>query len=93
MKIGVTPPGSSTHFMAAYMMAQAGLKADDASFIGTGADLDRGRRGAPRRDRRHRQLDPMITMMESEKLVKVVADTRTAEGTQAGLWRRRIRAA
>src|SRR5258707_6135418 len=37
MKIGVTAPGSSTHFMVLYMMAQAGLKADDAVFIGTGS--------------------------------------------------------
>src|SRR6266480_729361 len=35
MKIGVTAPGSSTHFMVLYMMAQAGVKADEASFIGT----------------------------------------------------------
>ena len=34
MKIGVTAPGSSTHFMAAYMMVRNGLKPDDASFIG-----------------------------------------------------------
>src|ERR1043165_6775720 len=37
MKIGVTAPGSSTHFMVLYMMAQVGLKADDAVFIGTGS--------------------------------------------------------
>ena len=37
MKIGVTAPGSSTHFMVLYMMAQAGLKAEDASFIGAGS--------------------------------------------------------
>ena len=37
MKIGVTAPGSSTHFMVLYMMAQAGLKPEDASFIGTGS--------------------------------------------------------
>src|SRR5438270_3821197 len=37
MKIGVTAPGSSTHFMVLYMMAQAGLNADDAVCIGTGA--------------------------------------------------------
>ena len=36
MKIGVTSPGSATHFMAAYMLVRAGFKADDASFIGTG---------------------------------------------------------
>src|SRR5256885_13551260 len=37
MKIGVTAPGSSTHFMVLYMMSQAGLKPEDASFIGTGS--------------------------------------------------------
>src|SRR6266478_4590822 len=37
MKIGVTAPGSSTHFMVLYMMAQAGLKPADAVFIGTGS--------------------------------------------------------
>src|SRR5215212_6260323 len=37
MKVGVTAPGSSTHFMVLYMMAQAGLKPDDAVFIGTGS--------------------------------------------------------
>ena len=36
LKIGVTSPGSSTHFMAAYMLVRNGLKADDASFLGTG---------------------------------------------------------
>jgi len=32
-----TAPGSSTHFMVLYMMTQAGLKPEDASFIGTGS--------------------------------------------------------
>jgi NitT/TauT family transport system substrate-binding protein len=36
LKIGVTSPGSSTHFMAAYMLVRSGLKPDDASFVGTG---------------------------------------------------------
>ena len=36
MKIGITAPGSSTHFMALYLMSRAGLKAGDASFIGSG---------------------------------------------------------
>jgi sulfonate transport system substrate-binding protein len=37
MKIGVTAPGSGTHFMALQYMIENGLKADDASFIGVGA--------------------------------------------------------
>ena len=56
MKIGVTSPGSSTHFMAAYMMVRAGLKAGRRLVHRHRRHLDRGRGGAPRRDRRHRQL-------------------------------------
>src|SRR5262245_3091908 len=37
MKIGVTAPGSSTHFMVQYLMVRNGLRADDASFVGVGA--------------------------------------------------------
>src|SRR5262245_12309898 len=36
MKIGITAPGSSTHFMARYLLARNGLKEDDAAFIGIG---------------------------------------------------------
>jgi NitT/TauT family transport system substrate-binding protein len=83
LKIGVTSPGSSTHFMAAYMLVRSGLKADDASFIGTGvtstavAAAKRGEIDAIV------SSDPMMSLMQSEGLVKVVADTRTLEGTQA----------
>src|SRR5262249_38097307 len=36
MKIGVTAPGSSTNFFVMYLMAKAGLKPTDASYIGVG---------------------------------------------------------
>jgi NitT/TauT family transport system substrate-binding protein len=83
LKIGVTSPGSSTHFMAAYMMVRNGLKQDDASFVGTGTTSTAV--AAARRAEIDAIVssDPMMTMMESDKLVKVVADTRTADGTKA----------
>jgi NitT/TauT family transport system substrate-binding protein len=82
MKIGITAPGSSTHFMARYLMAQAGLKPDDAAFIGTGtgqtavAAVRRGEIDALI------NVDPVISLLESEGGIKVVADTRTLEGTR-----------
>jgi NitT/TauT family transport system substrate-binding protein len=82
MKIGVTAPGSSTHFMALHLMTAAGLKPDDASFIGVGAGstavaaIRRGEIDALV------NVDPVINLLESEKLIKVVADTRTLEGTR-----------
>lgn len=83
LKIGVTSPGSSTHFMAAYMLVRAGFKVDDASFVGTGTTSTAV--AAARRAEIDAIVssDPMMTLMESEKLVTVVADTRTPEGTQA----------
>ena len=81
MKIGVTAPGSSTHFMVLYMMAQVGLKPDDAVFIGTGsggtvvAAVQHGEVDAIS------NADPMITKLDRDGLIKIVADTRTLEGT------------
>jgi NitT/TauT family transport system substrate-binding protein len=81
MKIGVTAPGSSTHFMVLYMMAQAGMKPDDASFIGTGSG------GTVVAAVQHGEVDgisnaePMITKLDKDGLIKIVADTRTLEGT------------
>jgi NitT/TauT family transport system substrate-binding protein len=83
LKIGVTAPGSSTHFMVLYMMTQAGLKPDDASFIGTGsgntvvAAVKRGEVDAIS------NADPMINILDRDGAVKIVADTRTLEGTKA----------
>jgi NitT/TauT family transport system substrate-binding protein len=83
LKIGVTSPGSSTHFMAAYMLVRSGLKPDDASFIGTGVTSTAV--AAARRAEIDAIVssDPMMSVMQSEGLVNVVADTRTAAGTQS----------
>jgi len=83
LKIGVTSPGSSTHFMAAYMLVRSGLKPDDASFIGTGVTSTAV--AAARRAEIDAIVssDPMMSLMQSDGLVNVVADTRTAAGTQA----------
>jgi NitT/TauT family transport system substrate-binding protein len=83
MKIGVSAPGSGTHFMVLQYMIENGLKADDASFIGIGvsttavAAVKNGAVDAIV------NVDPTMSMLQSLGLIKVVADTRTPEGTQA----------
>ena len=69
--------------MARYLMAQAGLKDDDASFIGIGAGPTAV--AAARRGEIDAlvNVDPVISVLESDKTIKVVADTRTLEGTRA----------
>jgi NitT/TauT family transport system substrate-binding protein len=82
MKIGITAPGSSTHFMALHMMAQAGLKPDDASFIAVGAGATAV--AAVRRGEIDAviNVDPVISQLENEKVIRIVADTRTEQGTR-----------
>jgi NitT/TauT family transport system substrate-binding protein len=82
-KIGVSAPGSSTNFFVMYLMSKAGLKPSDASYIGVGigpsavAAMKRGEIDAIS------NLDPMMTKLEQEGDITVVADSRTEEGTRA----------
>src|SRR5215470_19390496 len=83
LRIGVTSPGSSTHLMAAFMLVRGGLKADDASFVATGVTSTAV--AAARRGEIDAIVssDPMMSLMQADGLVKVVADTRTPEGTES----------
>ena len=55
LKIGVTAPGSSTHFFVLYLMAKAGLSPNDATFVGRRRRRGGGRRDEERRNRRDLQ--------------------------------------
>jgi NitT/TauT family transport system substrate-binding protein len=83
MKIGVTAPGSSTNFFVMYLMSKAGLKPADASYIGVGtgpsavAAIQKGELDAIS------NIDPVITKLEQDGSIKVVAETRTEQGTRA----------
>ena len=80
-KIGVTAPGSSTSIMASFVLAKAGLKPTDVSFIGVGAAA--GALSALRSGQIDAiaNLDPVISMLEQKNEIKVVADTRTLKDT------------
>jgi NitT/TauT family transport system substrate-binding protein len=75
-KIGVTAPGSSTNVMANFVLAKAGLKPSDVSFIGVGASS--GAVAAMRSGQidAMSNLDPVITLLARSGDLKVVADTR-----------------
>jgi NitT/TauT family transport system substrate-binding protein len=66
-----------------YLMAKAGLKPADAAYIGVGigpsviAAIKRGDIDAVS------NLDPMMTKLEMDGDIKVVADSRSEEGTRA----------
>ena len=75
-KIGVSAPGSSTNVMANFVLAKAGLKPSDVSFIGVGAS--QGAMAAMRTGQIDAisNLDPVITLLQRSGDLKIVADTR-----------------
>jgi NitT/TauT family transport system substrate-binding protein len=82
LKVGVSAPGSSTNMVINYVLAQGGLKPTDVAIIGVGqgatviAAIEQGRVDVVS------QTDPAVTMLEKDGKVKVIAETRTLEGTQ-----------
>ena len=80
MKVGVTAPGSSTHMAVQNLVVKAGLKPDDFSAILVGASA--GAVAAMKRGNIDAisNLDPVITKLETDGDIVVIADTRTAKG-------------
>ena len=75
-KIGVTAPGSSTNVLANFVLAKAGLKPSDVSFVGVGAGS--GAVAAMRAGQidAMSNLDPVITLLMRSGDMKIVTDTR-----------------
>jgi NitT/TauT family transport system substrate-binding protein len=82
-KIGVTAPGSSTHFFVMYLMSKAGLKPTDASYIGVGASASAVAAMKKGEIDAIANVDPMITRLQQDGDIKIIADSRTEEGTRA----------
>jgi len=82
MKVGVTAPGSSTHMAVQNLAVKAGLKPDDFAAILVGASA--GAVAAMKKGNIDAisNLDPVITKLETDGDIVVVADTRTAKGMQ-----------
>src|SRR5215469_5381622 len=81
-KIAVTAPGSSTALFTTYLIAKAGLKPDDVVFVGVG-----GGPGAVAAFKSGgvdaiANLEPVISTLERDGLLSILADTRTEEGTK-----------
>lgn len=75
-KIGVTAPGSSTNIMSNFVLAKAGLKPSDVSYVGVGAA--QGAVAALRAGQIDAisNLDPVITMLARSNDIQIISDTR-----------------
>jgi len=83
LKVGVSAPGSSTHNLVKQLLSKAGLDPNkDVAVIGVGLGatalnaLKSGQIDAIS------NTDPLMTSLEQDKAIKVIADTRTLKGTE-----------
>jgi NitT/TauT family transport system substrate-binding protein len=83
MKIGVSAPGSSTHNLVKQLLTKAGLDPNkDVAIVGAGigagaiAAMKSGQIDAIS------NVDPVITKLEMDGDVTIIADTRSLKGTQ-----------
>jgi NitT/TauT family transport system substrate-binding protein len=79
-KIGVSAPGSATHFFVNALIGKEGLKPEDVSIISVGAGptavaaIKRGEIDAIS------NVDPAMSKLEQDGDIVLLADTRTEEG-------------
>lgn len=82
MKIGVSAPGSSTHMIVNHLLSKGGLTSADVSIIGVGtsaaavAAIMQGEIDAIINS------DPVMTKLEADNAVTLIAETRTRKGTE-----------
>jgi NitT/TauT family transport system substrate-binding protein len=82
MKIGVSAPGSSTHMIVSHLLSKGGLTSNDVSIIGVGtsagavAAIEKGEIDAIINS------DPVMTKLEADGVIKIIAETRTRKGTE-----------
>lgn len=75
-KIGVTAPGSSSQAIANFVLATAGIKPNEVSFIGVGASSAAVAAIRSGQIDAFANLDPVIAQLQKDHLLTIVADTR-----------------
>jgi NitT/TauT family transport system substrate-binding protein len=82
LKIGVSAPGSSTNILFNYFISRDGLKPSDVSVIGVGTGA--GGIAAMKNGQIDviSNTDPMMTKLEMDGAIKLIADWRTVKGTE-----------
>ncbi|SDM00443.1 NitT/TauT family transport system substrate-binding protein [Oryzisolibacter propanilivorax] len=81
LRVGVTAPGSSTHYLASLWLQQAGLDEHPVQFVAVGSGAAAVE--ALRHGRVHAlcHADPVLTLLEQRTSVRVLADTRSLKGS------------
>ena len=84
LKVGVSAPGSSTHNLVKQLLTKGGLDPNkDVSVIGVGLGATAVNALKSGQVDAISNTDPVITRLEQDKAITVLADTRTLKGTEA----------
>jgi NitT/TauT family transport system substrate-binding protein len=83
LKMGVSAPGSSTNIILNAFLAKGGLKPNDVAVIGVGTGAGAVAAVKSGQIDGTSNTDPIMTKLEMEGSVKIIADTRTMKGTEA----------
>jgi NitT/TauT family transport system substrate-binding protein len=82
LKVGVSAPGSSTHMIVNYFISRDGLKPSDISVVGVGLSATAITAIKSGQIDVVSNTDPVMTKLEQDGDVKIIADTRTLKGTE-----------
>jgi NitT/TauT family transport system substrate-binding protein len=82
MRVGVSAPGSSTQMLVSHLLNSVGLTPDDVAIIGvgTGAQAVAAMRGGQLDAISN--VDPVMMLLEKQGLIRIVAETTTAQGAK-----------
>ena len=84
LKVGVSAPGSSTHNLVKQLLTKGGLDPNkDVAIIGVGLGATAINAIKSGQIDAISNTDPVITKLEQDNSIKVLADTRTVKGTEA----------
>ncbi|AEG93424.1 ABC transporter substrate-binding protein [Ramlibacter tataouinensis] len=81
-RIGVSAPGSSANMVAHAVLARAGVKAGEVSYVGVGTSADALAALRSGQIDAMSNTDPVMTMLEHRGEVRIIGDTRTLKGTR-----------
>ena len=84
LKVGVSAPGSSTHNLVKQLLSKGGLDPNkDVAIIGVGLGATAINAIKSGQIDAISNTDPVMTKLEQDNSIKILADTRTVKGTEA----------
>ncbi|MCW2271850.1 putative aliphatic sulfonates-binding protein precursor [compost metagenome] len=82
-KIGISSAGSSTQMLANLILAKAGVRADEVTFVEVGASADAAQALHSGKVDVIAHTEPVISLLEKQHGLHIIADTRHPQGTRA----------